>query len=265
MTLTDLALFRSAELVPTDAPLYDPTAVAEEAVLATLAVAGRLSADTLLSPAGQSLVRAADPATLPTLAYGADGTGAGPDTSAEYALRGRLVVGLPDDFHALVRVRLSRWTAALDTVLTAGSGLDPYPHDARYGASVVGNARVDRPQAFIRAHVFAPDDFPTPPSDPADASGGRLRSALVLAPAFDPETGAVDTVAEILYVPERPDPERLRGTLRDAVAWETAGRLLGQDAETRGLAADAAARAEAVLRTLPAKAASIAVRGGLLF
>lgn len=260
-TFADLVLFRCAELVPTDAPLYDPDAVAEEGALAALAVAGRLSADDLLSPAGQGLVEAADVQRLPSVAYESD------DTLAEYGLRGRLVVGLPEDFHTLVRVRLSRWTAALTTLLSAESGIDPYPADPFYGAGHAALSRVGTPAAFLRTHLFAIEDFPDayPPTDPTTAGGaGRLRSAVALTPAFDPDTGEPDSALELLYVKSRPDVDRLSATIKDAVAWATASRLLGQDAETRGLAADADARAGAVLSTMPVRAAGIAIRRGLL-
>ena len=272
-TFSDLVLFRCAELVPGDAPLYDAGMVAVEGRLAAAELLSRLGAETLLSPAGQGLVAAADPATLPALATAAD------DLTAPVALRGRIVVGLPDDFGRLVRVRLAGWTASLPGALASGSGLDPYPSDPAFGPGVASRATVAAPEAFLRVHAFAVTDFPgwqdAPVlTEPGTGAGSalRLRTALVAGPvgeaaglsAVTTPDAARAAVKEILYLPAEPDPEALKGTLRDAVAWATASRLLGQDAEARALSGDADARAARALQSLPVRSASVHIRRGLL-
>lgn len=256
MTLTDLVLFRCAELVPGDAPLFDADGVAEEARLATLALTSGLDAAALLAPAGLGIVRTAGADRLPVKAYAAD------DDDADPPLRGRLVVGLPEDFHRLVRVRLSGWGVPLDVALSADSGVERPV--APYGVGQRGAATAAVPEAFLRVHHFALEDFPAPPTDPGGPSPatGRLRLALVLGPGYEGETAR--TLADLYYLSSDPDPERLQGTLRDAVAWATTSRLLAQDGETRALADRADAMARDVMRTLPTRGATVVRRHGLL-
>lgn len=264
-TFSDLVLFRCAELLPGAAAPYPLGMVEEESRLAAGQLAQRLPWETLALPAAQGLVARADLAALPYRQVAPD------DADAPASLRGRAVLALPSDFLRLVRLRLRGHGGAVTVLASDAAGLEPGPADPVRGTGHASLDTRERPSAYLVPYVFGALDYLDLPGEPLPDVGvvpfAGAAVALSPVPYFadgSTATLATDAVAEFLYVPQAPDPERLQGTLRDAAAWAAASRLLGQDAETRALAVDADTRAEALLLEIKPRVAGVTFRRGLL-
>jgi hypothetical protein len=250
-SIVDLVLFRCGQLLDggeSGAAVYDAGQVGEEALLAATSILGTLPLEALLYPQAGSpynlatLLKTplgAELSALPYAEYSAS------TTAVERSNRGRALLGLPSDCLRVVRIRLVNWNASAE-VTTMVEGLDQAHVSTRVGA-----ATTDAPSAYVTAHTFAVGAFT------ADPGVNRLRPALVLAPPPG-QALAANAVAELLYVP-KPDLLKLPDAIRDAVAWETAARLFGQDPETAGLAERATARAASALSALnPGRGVAVA-------
>lgn len=264
-TFADLVRFRVADFVPSDDVLFDAALAAEEGRLELRSICDKLAWEDLLSPAGTGLVEVADLSEIPYVTVAAD------DPSADAALRGRVVLGLPFDFSRLVRLRLAGHGGSVTAAASEDSLRATVPgyNGFGYTANAVGTATLATPSVSLVAYAFRGTDFPGyDPDAPVAGSQRYLRTALAVAPGPYSDTGAAfetaqEAVAELLYTVLAPDPENATGAIRDACAWGTVSRLLSQDPETRGQSVDALQRRDLALSTLPRRSGTIIARVGL--